>query len=265
MTTTTPSTTIQDRIANICDVNSSWAQGLSEIGVLATLDLDLEFEGSIFADVIAEDYDITEAQAVEELQEFIIARRLWEAEDLVRYMPFAINFIKEYGWDAEQVGENIYDFAQREESIEVINAFYEAISGHDDEQNFLAGAIEGWIPCIATKEINEAMDKIVTKRVHLHLDEASEGDGWVEALSLYGLLTAVGFYYNLEEDEDFMAIALELDIEDKDMVKATQAYIDRFVWTREKVGDNLDEARSLLSEWGTEEEIADGLVNALTT
>ena len=265
MTTTTPLFVAQDGIDNICNNNSTWSQYLSEYGLLAALDMELDvvLEGSSFVDVVAEDFNLTEKEAFDELEEFIVDRLIWKPENIVQYMTFALDYLKDFS-DAAEIGEKIYDFAQREESVEVINAFYEAISGHDDEQDFLAGAIEGWIPSIATEEINEAMGKIVTKRVHLYLDEASEGDGWTEALSLYGLLTAVGFYYNLEEDEDFMAIALELDIDDKDMVKATQAYIERFVWTREKVGDNLDEARSLLSEWGTEEEIADGLVNALT-
>ena len=134
MTTATLSTTIQERIQNICDVNSTWVEELGKAGVLDLLDMEMEFEGGGFAEVLAEDYDISIEEAARELDEFVRTNRRWDTATLVRHMEFAFNYVQEFGYDGEDAIDAIVSYSEREEAVEVIDALADVLVSNPDDE-----------------------------------------------------------------------------------------------------------------------------------
>ncbi len=130
--------TPQELIKDCCEVNSSWAVDLGQSGVIAALDWDLCLEGSILADYVSEECNISEDAAVAELTRFICETRLPEPEWFIDYMPQALNIIMdEYNGDPEETVTALADYAERYECSEVMTALAEAAEGHDYEEELL--------------------------------------------------------------------------------------------------------------------------------
>ena len=138
-TTRTP----QELIAECCEVNSSWAQGISELGIIASLDWDLCLENSLFADYVAEEMGVSEEEAVAELTRFINATRLVEPDYWVSHMNDMLRVCLENGSIDETV-EGMDNYSAHHKRPDVMEALKEAAVGHDDEEEILQ-AIEALV------------------------------------------------------------------------------------------------------------------------
>ena len=94
---------VQDHINNILDVNGSWRESYNEIGCLMAFDYDPMLEGSILADVLMEEHDITEEQAIIELIDFAFHNGyIWTKEIIGAHKAYVIETLNNFGGEGKK-------------------------------------------------------------------------------------------------------------------------------------------------------------------
>ena len=95
--------TPSEHINSILDVNSSWREVYNEIGCLLAFDYDLGLEGSILVDVIMEDCEVTEEEAIHELTEFAYENGyVWDKETVRDNKDYVIETLNNNGGEGEE-------------------------------------------------------------------------------------------------------------------------------------------------------------------
>lgn len=107
---------VHEFINSCLDANASWREGLSALGLIASLELyepDNVLAEIAYEQLVEDGFDLTRAEVESEFTHYVFMYRLWSPEMIVQCWDYAKQALDEYVGDSQLELEQLSALAQR--------------------------------------------------------------------------------------------------------------------------------------------------------